>query len=235
METPYEAVVEQMVEEGPEDRSFWLRCPEGSAPRAYTPGQFLWVQDPTSPEPKARAYSYSNAPEEGPAFRITVRYPNAEEARRWAYPEGHVLNVSAPLGTFVTQVEDGQDLLLLGAGSGIAPLRSYLGRFEAMGAPGRVGLIQSDRTLERLLFRSEFDALAIAGEWFDWRPRLTGEPPEGWSGGIGRIDQGDLADWIQRPEQTHVHACGPKDFVSNLLEAAEACGVPKAHLKRESW
>jgi len=141
---------------------------------------------------------------------------------------GERLKVSPPFGKgYPLERLKGKDVLLVGMGSGLSPLRSVLKcilrRREQF---GKVTLLYGARTTGDVPYRDEFDF---------WERKINVElaisqPTDSkWSGFVGRVT-GLLAQLSLRPSETVACLCGTKamqEEVTNLLERA---GVSKQNI-----
>ena len=235
--TWYDTQILEVIQETPTDRTFRLALPEGEgASFAFIPGQFLVLTDPAAEEPVKRAYSLSSAPEDAGVLEVTVRDMGGFGHFLYGAETGLALQTQAPQGRFVLKREPGETLVLVGGGSGITPFRSFVRHLRAAGTTDPVVLFQSAQQPAELIFRAEFEELAEACPWFDYRPTVTrAAEDDPWAGRRGRIDGEMLAQAVRDPAKTRLYACGPGAFVKAQLAYAESIGIPKEQLHREQW
>jgi ferredoxin-NADP reductase len=124
---------------------------------------------------------------------------------------GDALEVRGPLGGwFVWRAEQPEPVLLVGGGSGVAPLMAMLrARVRAAGgAPFR--LLYSARTPSDVYYADELRHTADAGV----AVLYTRSAPEGSARAPHRIDAADLAaySWSATKQPT-CYVCGPTPFV----------------------
>lgn len=100
-----------------------LHAPTHLAIAHRHPGQYIQVR--TSPEAKPSFMALANAP--GEAWGLLVKDEGAGAALA-ALPEGSPLELTVPMGPGfpVDDFQQGRDLLFVGVGTGLAPLRSAL-------------------------------------------------------------------------------------------------------------
>jgi ferredoxin-NADP reductase len=133
-------------------------------------------------------------------------------------------------------VGDGGPVLLVAAGSGIAPLMSMVRHRAAQGSTVPMLLLASARTRQDVIFRGELTALGAAGTGFQFVTTLTRE-----SGGGGafsrRVDAAMMADVLGRlPEAPKVaFICGSNAFVDAAAESLIAAGVAPASIRTERY
>jgi ferredoxin-NADP reductase len=138
-----------------------------------------------------RSYSISSASGGQPQIEITVERVDDGEVSAFLLDElreGDRFELRGPIGGYFTWMPgDGGPLLLVGGGSGVAPLMAILRTRTLDDDRTPVRLLYSARTADELLYRAELDALAKAGDGFDLVTTLTRGAPEGWTGEQGRI------------------------------------------------
>ena len=120
---------------------------------------------------------------------------------------GEIFTLTQAFGEMVLPEHPG-DLLLLAAGSGIAPMRALLRSLASRGMPDKVDLLYWARHRDELCFVDELDALAAAHPALRVRYLLTreGDAPD------ARVDAISL-EAIASLARRRVLACGPGGFV----------------------
>jgi len=173
----------------------------------YLPGQFIMLECEVNSEMYRRAYSIASSPTE-PHIELCVKEMENGIVSTFLQNVrvGDEFKVSGPYGKFVY---DGQgDILLLGAGSGIAPFRSIAKCLTDEQMNVKCTVISSHKTQKDLIYHAEFSELDIT-----YVPTITrGE----WSGRTGRVDQKLIDQYCTK--DTHVFLCGPKEFVFAMKE-----------------
>ena len=225
-------------DETPVDRTFVFQVPVGAENVfRFVPGQFLTIADPDDGvgPPRKRAYSLSSAPTDVGFLEVTVRDMGDFGTRFFAFEPGKVLEVLPPRGRFTLESGD-DDVLLLSAGSGVTPFRSFVRHLAATGASRRLTLATSAKVPEELIFDREFRALAGTNPWFGYVPTVTRQPVDrAFDGRRGRIDETLVRSLVQDPARTWAYACGPAPVVASALGMAAAAGVPERRRKKEAW
>ncbi len=238
MPSPFPLPIEARRDETPIDRTFVFRVPTG-VDRAFQflPGQFVTISDPDDEVRPARkrAYSVSSAPEDTGVIEVTVRDMGDFGRRFFEFPTGKVLDVLPPRGRFTLEPGD-DDVLLLSAGSGVTPFRSFVRHLAAAGTARRLTLVASAKVAEELIFDAEFRAIAGQSRWLSYEPTVTRQPiGRAFEGRRGRIDVDWVCSLVRDPMTTWVYACGPAPFVASMLEMAAVVGVPPHRRRKEAW
>ena len=153
-----------------------------------------------------RSYSLSSAPSEHP--QITVEKVEDGEVSTYlvdvALP-GDQFEVRGPLGGYFVWKQEDRPLLLIGGGSGIAPLRS-MWRAGAR----EIRVLYSARTADRVIFEPELrDNMSV-----DATIHLTREKHPNYAD--GRIDRSVLDEAVSNLSDPAVYVCGPTEFVESM-------------------
>jgi len=223
MENPYLPDLVEIAsvrDETPDTKTFALRFCE---PRrwesfAYRPGQFVEV----SVFGVGEAPFCLASPREGAdGFDITVRSTGAVTRALHALGPGEQLGVRGPLGNgFPFDEIKGRDILFVGGGIGLPPLRPLLRKVLAHRDQfGNVTVLYGARTPGDLVYKDELE---------QWRARPDMEflvtvdvPDEAWKDNVGVV--GSLFPKANlQPKSTVAFVCGPpimiRFVVSDLLD-----------------
>jgi ferredoxin-NADP reductase len=175
----------------------------------------------------SRSYSLSSAPAEAP--RVTVQRVDDGEVSPYLTDEvvaGDEIEVRGPVGGwFVWKPADGDRVLLVGGGSGIAPLRAM---WRARTPANRVGVLYSARTADRVMFGAELDATDL---WV--RTHLTRGTAPGTV--TGRIDAVALKEALAAVEPRTTYVCGPTAFVESVIAEVLGLGVDPRSVRAERF
>ncbi|MEV4201158.1 FAD-binding oxidoreductase [Micromonospora globbae] len=202
----------------------------------HVPGQHVDVRLTASDGYTAyRSYSVSSAP--GPdRLEVTVQAVTNGEVSPYlvqvAEP-GDQLEIRGPLGGwFVRRPADPRPALLIGGGSGVAPLMSMV---RAATSPTR--LLYSTRSPYEALFTAELaDARAVADGRVAVTHIYTRVAPSGWPVPPRRVDADALAR-VAWPRDTDAVAfvCGPTGFVETVADLLVDIGHDPRNIRTERF
>lgn len=200
---------------------------------AYAPGQYVLVNDADFQLPP-RSYSIANAPRpDGSVSLLVTRVPGGETSS-WVHDRlrvGEPVVLTGPYGTFVPDPDRTGPVLLLAAGSGLAPVRA-LAQALLQARPRRaVTLFFSARTGADSIDHAHLEEMARAQPSFRYLRTLTRVPdsparphiPERLAGALG-----ELSGW-------EVFTSGPPGFVTACAGAAQALGADPAAVHTEEF
>ena len=146
---------------------------------------------------------------------------------------GRALAIDGPLGSFgVPAAAEGAPLLLVGGGTGIAPLRSVaLDRLDRAHAAPMV-LLYSARTADEFAFGEEFAALDRHSRLRVHQTVTRDERTTEWPGRSGRVDDALLAAALPGRDAWCL-VCGPAGFVDSVTASLHALGIPDERIVLE--
>ncbi|MCB9080769.1 MAG: ferredoxin--NADP reductase [Lewinellaceae bacterium] len=221
----------------------------------YQAGQFLTLLFPEGDEEVRRAYSLSSAPGIDPFFRITVRRQPNGVVSSWLtrkVREGDMLVSLPPAGSFVLSPSPGRprDLVLVGGGSGIAPLLGILKAALTQEPATTVTLLLANRQWSSVVLREELQQWA---QRFPERLRchhylsMPEEPLVDLREQVqpasvywGRLSNAVLESQCQQaiqhsPDDAHFFLCGPEGLLLKAGETLGYLGYGAAQIHREHF
>lgn len=231
------ARVRRVITETPHVKSLVLDVPGWQGHRA---GQHLDVRLTAEDGYLAeRSYSIASPPADK-LVTITVERLDDGEVSPYLTDELHMgdeLELRGPIGGWFTwQPQEGGPLLLVGGGSGIAPLMAMIRQRAAVRSPVPVCLLYSSRTYEEIIYREELDRLAATDEDLDVIYTLTRSQPAGWQGYSRRIDRAMLEEVAWTPaEHPLVFVCGPTPLVESVATICVELGHAPERIKTERF
>ncbi|MGO0122056.1 FAD/NAD(P)-binding protein [Desulfothermobacter acidiphilus] len=140
--------------------------------------------------------------------------------------QGATLGVRGPFGKpFPCELFRGQDLLIIGGGIGMAPLRSLVNYVLAHREDyGQLDIVYGARSPDQFCFREEIFSI------WPRAPRtavyLTVDcPVEGWAGKVGFVPD-CVAELNPHPEGKYAVLCGPPIMITKTIAWLEKRGFP---------
>ncbi len=186
----------------------------------FIPGQFLKVATPSQ---KGTYFAIASAPQDGRFFDLLIKRVNPVSAALFEMTIGDEVEADGPQGKgFPIEPLFGQDLVLIGVGTGIAPLRSVVRAIiPKRDKFGRVVFIYGVLTPRHLCYPSEAEEWSRSG--IEVLQTVTyGEA--GWRGRVGFVQE-IVREWKPDPERTSAMLVGMPEMVKETSEALLAAGV----------
>jgi len=195
----------------------------------YRSGQFLNLR---RADGTRRSYSLASVPGEDYLLELHVKRVADGVMSNWLIDEldvGAEIEIQGPNGTcFHDPVDLEQNLLLVGTGSGLAPLIGILRTALAAGHTGEIHLYHGSSTQAGLYLVDELRELARANPNFHYAPCVSSEPAaEGFLDGrahdLAFAAHDSLAGW-------RVHLAGNPQMAAAAQALAAAAGAARDHI-----
>lgn len=190
-----------------------------------------------------RAYSMANYPVESNIVMLNVRIatpppnttdtsipPGIASSYIFNLKSGDKVTVSGPYGDF--HIRDTQrEMLYVGGGAGMAPMRSHLFHlFKTLKTGRKVGYWYGARSKREMFYDAEFQAIAKEFPNFSYNVALSSPLKEdNWTGLTGFIHQVVFESYIknhEEPEEIEYYLCGPPVMVDAVQNMLLSQGVP---------
>jgi Na+-transporting NADH:ubiquinone oxidoreductase subunit F len=195
------------------------------------------------PETTTRAYSLANHPGEAGAIKLVVRIALPPPDAPAGTPPGRVSSyvfglkpgdevwLSGPFGEFRAR-DTGREMVLIGGGAGIAPLRAIvLDQLVNKRSKRKISFWYGARNERELCYHSEFTELARCHENFAYHVALSDLAPDStWHGLTGLVHTVVYREYLEGhpyPEEAEYYLCGPPLMSSAVLAILEDIGVDR--------
>ncbi|MFI9604550.1 globin domain-containing protein [Streptomyces sp. NPDC004069] len=193
-------------------------------PMAYRAGQSVMVEVPSLPS-TWRSFTPANPPRADGTVELHVRAIDGglvSPALVYGLRQGDVLRLGAPVGDRLTlQPSGGRDLVLIGGGTGLAPLRGLVEEIAQHGPPRRVNLFVGARDPHGLYDMPALRHLAQAHPWLRVTPLVGAD--------AGTVDNRSLAGPVLRAAAwsgCSFYVCGSPAMVSATVRDLADAGIP---------
>jgi len=202
----------------------------------YRPGQYL---DVMLSEGRRRSFSIASAPADGRLIELHVRRASKSGFTAQLFDRmqaGTLLRIEGPLGQFWLRSESPRPALMVGGGTGYAPLRAMLRQLVAAGDRRPVTLYWGAAEASGLYEHDWLERLARERPGFQYRPVLSGEPSADapWSGRRGLVHEAVLADFADLAGYD-VYASGPPGLIEAIRTGFARRGLPREQLFFDSF
>jgi len=201
--------------------------------------------------PVTRAYSMANYPGEKGIIKLNVRIASPPPRSKTAVPPGQVssyifnlqpgdeVTIAGPFGEFFMDDSD-SEVMLIGGGAGMAPLRSHIfDLFKGKQTKRRVSYWYGGRSLQEVFYADEFEELAKQHDNFSFHLALSDPQPEdNWTGFTGFIHLVVLDQYLKdhpAPEDINYYLCGPPMMTSAVYDMLDELGVEKENIHADNF
>ncbi len=200
----------------------------------------MWDLTMKNPEETYRAYSMANHPAEGNIVMLNIRIatppwdrakggfmnvnPGICSSYIFGLKPGDKVMVSGPFGEFFIKDTD-KEMMYIGGGAGMAPLRSHLLHlFHTVKTGRKVSYWYGARSKREIFYEEDFEKIAKNFPNFEFNIALSEPDPEdNWDGPVGFIHQVIYDSYLGKhedPEEIEYYMCGPpmmNDAVNKML------------------
>jgi Na+-transporting NADH:ubiquinone oxidoreductase subunit F len=225
----------------------------------------LWPLAMKNPETVERAYSMASYPAEGREIMLNVRIatppwdrakngwmdvnPGIASSYIFSRKEGDKVIISGPYGEFFIN-ESESEMLYVGGGAGMAPMRSHLYHlFRTIKTGRKVSYWYGGRSKRELFYTEHFRALERDFPNFSFHLALS-EPmdEDNWKvkkslddegdGFVGFIHQVVIDNYLSHhedPEDIEYYFCGPPLMNKAVQQMTEDFGVPPENVRFDDF
>lgn len=202
----------------------------------------LWDIQATNPEPCFRAYSMANHPAEGNIVMLNVRIatppPNVDAppgiASSFIFDckPGDKVMLSGPFGEFFINEESDREMVYIGGGAGMAPLRSHIFHlFHTLGTQRKVSYWYGARSNSEMFYEEDFRDIEKNHDNFSFHIAMSEPQPEdNWEGPTGFIHSVVLEEYLDKhpdPSEIEFYLCGPPPMIAAVNKMLYDLGVEK--------
>jgi Na+-transporting NADH:ubiquinone oxidoreductase subunit F len=210
----------------------------------------LWDLGIKNTEETFRAYSMANHPAEGNIIMLNIRIatpPWDRQKNQWAdvppgvcssyifsRKPGDKVTISGPYGEFFIQDTD-NEMLYIGGGAGMAPLRSHLFHlFQTLKTGRKVTYWYGARSVREIFYEEHFREIEKQFPNFKFTIALSDPQPEdNWDGPVGFIHQVIYDNYLkdhEAPEDIEYYMCGPGPMTNAVNKMLYDLGVEKENI-----
>ena len=204
-----------------------------------------------NPEPTVRAYSMANYPDEGDIITLTVRIASTPFLPRpqigfqnvptgiassyiFSLKPGDKVMMSGPYGDFHPNFTSGKEMIWIGGGAGMAPLRSQvMHMLKTLHTRDReMHFFYGARSLQEAFFLEDFWELEREFPNFHFHLSLDRPDPKADAAGV-KYYAGFAVNCIrdtylkdhEAPEDCEYYLCGPPMLIKTVTEYLDSLGV----------
>jgi len=213
-----------------------LAAPDGGRLPPFVAGQHVLLQGPAGKDGRniRRAYSLAAWTPRPEAYELGIKREAKGRLSTWAWDTLHPgcrVELLPPRGEFTVGLGR-HEIVLIGGGIGITPMRAMLHAALAQARP--IVLHHAARHEDELLYRAEFEQLAAQHPRFRYRPTLT-QPGPDWPDARGRLDAARVLAACTKPTHAEFHLCAANAMMDELRAGLLALGVHAEHLHHEAF
>ncbi|UCZ53158.1 NO-inducible flavohemoprotein [Bacillus shivajii] len=240
-----EFVVVEKVPESDVITSFYLKAKDGEPISDFTPGQYISVRAHIEGEQYThiRQYSLSDSPSKN-YYRISVKREENEQVPDGVVSnylhdhvkEGDVLEVTAPAGDFVLNMDQSEPVTLISGGVGLTPMISMLNTIVEKQPERKVTFIHAAINSKTHAMHDHVKEISSKNDHVDYY--VCYEKPTEEDHSEKRFNKEGYVDvdWLQSivgENKGDFYFCGPVPFMKVVNSALKEMDVPEAKIHFE--
>ncbi|MFA5670303.1 MAG: NADH:ubiquinone reductase (Na(+)-transporting) subunit F [Balneolaceae bacterium] len=227
----------------------------------------LWDLKMKNDEVTERAYSMASYPAEGRRIMLNVRVatppfdrakngwmdvnPGIASSYIFSLKKGDKVTVSGPYGEFFINEESESEMLYIGGGAGMAPMRSHLYHlFKTLETGRKVTYWYGGRSKRELFYLDHFKELedkfpnfkfyVVLSEPLEednWKTKKDMSDEDG-DGFLGFVHQAVIDQYLvnhPEPEEIEFYFCGPPLMNAAVLKMCDEWGVPEENVSFDDF
>lgn len=212
----------------------YLKLPE-TVRVPFLSGQYLdFIQE----DGERRSFSIANAPHDDNTIELHVRNVVGGEFTQYIFEElkeNDILRIEVPLGNFFLREHSHRPIILMGGGTGFAPLKAIVEHARYIGSQRPIHLYWGARAKQDLYLHSLPQKWADTLDHFEYTPVLS-EPhsEDKWHGETGFVHEAVLRRYSDL-SGFDVYMSGPPIMIDAARDAFLQHGLPPAHLYSDAF
>jgi CDP-4-dehydro-6-deoxyglucose reductase len=210
----------------------YLKLPEGERLQ-FLAGQYLNF---ILPDGSKRAFSIANAPHDDEFIELHIRHVAGGTFTDMLFDgmqEKTILRIEAPLGSYFLREESDRPIILMGGGTGFAPIKGIIEHAFKIGIARPMHLYWGVRSRADLYMPDLPEAWAAEHANFRYTPVLS-EPDADWRGATGWVHERVIGDYPELSAH-EVYMSGPPPMIEAGRDAFLAHGLPGEDLYSDSF
>lgn len=228
------ARVERVEHVSPDVMRVMLQLPE-TVRLPFRAGQYVNV---LLRDGKRRAFSIANAPHDDEFIELQIRYIKGGEFTAHVFAdmkEREILRLEGPLGDFFLREDSGRPAILVGGGTGFAPLKAMMEHAIYIGLDKPMHLYWGGRTTTDLYMRDRAERWAADNPNVQFTPVVEDPLADGgWEGRSGLVTHAVVEDYTDL-RGYEVYASGPPNMVAAAARVCVSHGLPATHMYNDAF
>ncbi len=197
----------------------------------FKPGQYVQILVPGYEE--FRAYSIASPPSQKDAVEYNIRYQDKGMCTTYihkALEHGDRVKLTGPYGDFFLREDSDRDIICIGGGAGMAPLRSMVYHLKEQGMPRNTRFYFGARTEDDLFYVRDMRNIEEKYPNFKFYIALS-EPQQqnDWEGETGFITD-VVKKYEGSLEDAEGYLCGPPPMLDAAISVLTEKGMPEEQI-----
>lgn len=228
--------VSEIIEETPSSRILRLAPIDGVLP-PFIAGQYINLVVDINGNRTSRAYSLSSPPSQRGYYEIAIRYKPDGYVTHYLFDNievGEDFEISSPSGQFFyNPLIHGDQMVLIGGGSGITPFMSIVEHYYEKNDPNlKIDLIYGCADPNDVIYGNKLKTIAKKFPNFNFHLVIS-NPPDNYEGLTGFITADLLQKLLGDLTKKKFFLCGPEIMYQFVMGELQSLDIDPNSLKRE--
>lgn len=197
----------------------------------FKPGQYVQFRIPQADE--FRAYSVASSPSQKNVIELIVRRVAGGLCSTYIHEVLDVddeITITGPYGDFYLREDSSREIVCIGGGCGMAPIRSIILHLAERNMPRKITYFFGARSKKDLFYTEFFKEIENKYPHFKYIPVLSEpRPDDKWTGETGFVTQA-VERLIHSNGNTEGYLCGPPPMIDAAIKVLTKKGVQEIRI-----
>lgn len=203
----------------------------------FIAGQFITIKiNDGGPSICFRGYSIASSPKDH-TFEVCIKIIPQGRGSNWlnSLKEDDNIEFIGPNGGFIFNTNSSKKILLIGAGTGIAPLKSIAGDELSKGNKQPISILWGLRYMKDIFYKDYFENLMHVHKNLSFEITLSQPGKDDWKGKKGRVTEilKNLSN--QDFANTEAYICGLKHMIEDVKNILKEKGLTDKEIHFEKY
>ena len=233
----YDAKLSKIISLSSTVKHFVLDYPK-EADTSFIAGQFLQVHLEKEGKPHKKSYSIASSPslaKEKNQIELCIKLVEGGFVSTWFFglKEGDTIHTGFPYGVFTIREPWQENLIFVGTGTGIAPLRGMIKNLYEKDCTKNIWLVFGNRYEADILYNEEWQALLKKYPNFHFIPTVS--RGKNWTGETAYVQEIVKREFRGKTEGYDFYGCGLVPMCQQLKAALIEMNIPKERIHFEQF
>ncbi len=230
----YDARISKIISLTPTVKHFVLEY-AADADTSFTAGQFMMVHLEKDGKPHKKPYSIASSPSLKGKLELCIKLVEGGFVSTYFFglSEGDTIHTSLPYGVFTVREPWQDNLVFVGTGTGVAPLRGMIQRLYEQNCDKQIWLIFGNRYETDVLYEDEWKALAAKHKNFHFIPTVS--RGKTWTGETAYVQEVVKKTFAGQNAGLDFYGCGLVPMCQQLKAALLEMNIPKERIHFEQF
>lgn len=241
-----ELIVENILQETHDVKTFRFVYPNGEIPFQHRPGQYMSLALNINGKSVRRSYTIASSPTQRGHVELTIKRNPEGIVSRYMHDQvraGDRIRLSAPAGRFYFDDLAAKAVVLIAGGVGITPLMSILRYLTDHSWRGEIYFVNAVRSGNDRIYASELESLAkrfanlhvLTYYSQSQPPKTVASTSANWHEKTGYINSDDLVRFVPGLAELPIYLCGPDPMMQAVRATITSLGIPNEQIATEEF